>query len=207
MKIVVSNNGEHHGPYELNILEEFVEQGAFSLTDMCWQEGWAEWRPLASIISRPSPQASLTTERDVSAVQQNTLQGEIVFSDMLIDITTQHIRTIGDVTYPLNKILTVKIKEDTSGYIAPIFLVLLGIVAAYLANDPIKRLLALVVFFASAVTLARLIGKSYWLVIATTSGEANAIRSSNRDYIEDVVSKINEVIVRSKRSYRILRRI
>ena len=203
MKIVVSNNGEHHGPYELNILEELVEQGAFALTDMCWQEGWAEWRPLASIISRPSPQAALTSERDVSAVQQNTLQGEIVFSDMLIDITTQHIRTIGDVTYPLNNILTVKIKEDKTGYIATIFLVLLGIEVTYLGDSLMDSLVRAVLSLAFAVTLVRLIGKSYWLVIATASGEANAIRSPNRAYIENVVSKINEVIVRSKRADRI----
>jgi membrane protein YdbS with pleckstrin-like domain len=58
MPILVIKDGEQYGPYELNDLAGYVSQGSFTLTDLCWQDGWADWQPLSSIISRPPPPAA-----------------------------------------------------------------------------------------------------------------------------------------------------
>jgi len=58
MPILVIKDGEQYGPYELNDLAGYVSQGSFALTDLCWQDGWADWQPLSSIISRPPPPAA-----------------------------------------------------------------------------------------------------------------------------------------------------
>lgn len=58
MAIFVNKDGQQYGPYELNDLAGYVSQGSFALTDLCWQDGWADWQPLSSIISRPPPPAA-----------------------------------------------------------------------------------------------------------------------------------------------------
>jgi hypothetical protein len=58
MEILVNKDGQQYGPYELNDLSEYVSQGSFALTDLCWQDGWADWQPLSSIISIPPPPAA-----------------------------------------------------------------------------------------------------------------------------------------------------
>jgi hypothetical protein len=55
MKIIVLKNNEQYGPYELSELESFVAQGSFSISDMCWQDEWDEWKPLSAIITRQPP--------------------------------------------------------------------------------------------------------------------------------------------------------
>lgn len=55
MPILVAKDGQQYGPYEKDELQAYIAQGSFSLTDQCWQEGWANWQPLSAIISRPPP--------------------------------------------------------------------------------------------------------------------------------------------------------
>jgi membrane protein YdbS with pleckstrin-like domain len=55
MPILVSKDGQQYGPYEIDELQGYVTQGSFLLADQCWQEGWADWQPLSTIISRPPP--------------------------------------------------------------------------------------------------------------------------------------------------------
>ncbi len=57
MAIKVIKDGEEYGPYELEDLKGYVSQGSFSVSDLCWQEGWEEWRSISTIISRPPPPA------------------------------------------------------------------------------------------------------------------------------------------------------
>ena len=58
MPILITKNDEQYGPYELSELQEYVHQGSFLLTDLCWQEGWEDWQPISSIVSRPPPVAA-----------------------------------------------------------------------------------------------------------------------------------------------------
>ena len=60
MPFLVIKDGEQYGPYELNDLTGYVSHGSFSLTDLCWQEGWEDWQPLSAVVPRPPPPAAPT---------------------------------------------------------------------------------------------------------------------------------------------------
>lgn len=80
MAILVLKDGEQYGPYELSDLSGYVTQGSFSLTDLCWQEGWADWQPLSAIISRPPPPpapAAMTTQQ-AQPTEGNSRQEETI---------------------------------------------------------------------------------------------------------------------------------
>lgn len=50
MPLFVARNGQTFGPHELEEVAVFLGTGDFSPEDHCWQEGWNEWRTLASAL-------------------------------------------------------------------------------------------------------------------------------------------------------------
>lgn len=58
MPLFVTKNGQTFGPHEPEEVAVFLGTGDFQPEDYCWQEGWAEWRPISSVIpARPLPSA------------------------------------------------------------------------------------------------------------------------------------------------------
>lgn len=61
MPLFVAKNGQTYGPHELEEIAVFLGTGDFVPEDHCWQEGWNEWRTLASVLPdrplRSSPTA------------------------------------------------------------------------------------------------------------------------------------------------------
>jgi hypothetical protein len=55
MAFLTIKDGQQYGPYSLEEVSRYVEEGALLLTDLCWQEGWVEWQPLSSVVSRTPP--------------------------------------------------------------------------------------------------------------------------------------------------------
>ena len=49
-KIYVLNNGETKGDYSLEEVKDRVKFGIFQITDLCWIEGWDDWKPLSFIV-------------------------------------------------------------------------------------------------------------------------------------------------------------
>jgi hypothetical protein len=52
MKIIVLQNQEQFGPFDLDQLQFIVNEGHFHLTDYCWAEGWSEWQLLSTVAYR-----------------------------------------------------------------------------------------------------------------------------------------------------------
>jgi hypothetical protein len=52
MKIIVLQNQEQFGPFDLDQLQFIVNEGHFQLTDYCWAEGWSEWKLLSTVAYR-----------------------------------------------------------------------------------------------------------------------------------------------------------
>lgn len=50
MPLFIARNGQTFGPHELEEVAVFLGTGDFSPEDHCWQEGWNEWRTLASAL-------------------------------------------------------------------------------------------------------------------------------------------------------------
>ena len=58
MPLFIARNGQTYGPHELEEIAVFLGTGHFVPEDHCWQEGWNEWRTIASILpERPQPSA------------------------------------------------------------------------------------------------------------------------------------------------------
>lgn len=58
MPFFITRNGQTYGPHELEEIAVFLGTGHFVPEDHCWQEGWKEWRTIASILpERPLPSA------------------------------------------------------------------------------------------------------------------------------------------------------
>lgn len=55
MTLLVLKDQQQYGPYTSAELQTYVMQGSFALTDLCWQAGWPEWRPVASVVRVPPP--------------------------------------------------------------------------------------------------------------------------------------------------------
>lgn len=55
MTLLVLKDQQQYGPYELSELQGYVTQGSFALTDLCWQDGWPEWRPISTVVRVPPP--------------------------------------------------------------------------------------------------------------------------------------------------------
>jgi len=51
MLLYVTKNGQTFGPHKVVELAAFVAAGNFSPDDYCWQEGWAEWRAISSVLA------------------------------------------------------------------------------------------------------------------------------------------------------------
>ena len=56
MALFVTKNDQTFGPHATEEVAMFVATGDFLPEDFCWQEGWAEWRPISSVLpERPAP--------------------------------------------------------------------------------------------------------------------------------------------------------
>lgn len=50
MKFHIFRDNQQIGPYTIEEINTFVQQSSLTPADLCWQEGWAEWRPISSIL-------------------------------------------------------------------------------------------------------------------------------------------------------------
>lgn len=50
MKIHISRNGQTYGPYSINSVKSFLENGRLSPTDLAWIQGEEEWRRLENLL-------------------------------------------------------------------------------------------------------------------------------------------------------------
>lgn len=51
MNFHVFKDNQQMGPYSFEEINTYVQQSSLSANDLCWQDGWSEWRPISSILS------------------------------------------------------------------------------------------------------------------------------------------------------------
>ena len=73
MKLIVLQNNEQYGPFDLNELHDIVNIGHFHLTDFCWSEGWSDWKLISSIVKRVPPALQYTAPELLVVESQETL--------------------------------------------------------------------------------------------------------------------------------------
>jgi len=50
----VTKNGEQKGPYEENVILACLKDGTFDDSDFIWKEGWADWKEIGAVFTKPS---------------------------------------------------------------------------------------------------------------------------------------------------------
>jgi uncharacterized membrane protein YdbT with pleckstrin-like domain len=51
MSFHIFKDNQQIGPYTLEEISTYIQQSSLTPVDLCWQEGWAEWRPISSILT------------------------------------------------------------------------------------------------------------------------------------------------------------
>jgi len=52
----VAPNGQQEGPYDQSHLETMMKAGRLQASDLCWQEGMANWQPVSEVLPSLSTQ-------------------------------------------------------------------------------------------------------------------------------------------------------
>ena len=52
----VAPNGQQEGPHDLSHLEAMMKAGRLQASDLCWQEGMANWQPVSEVLPSLSTQ-------------------------------------------------------------------------------------------------------------------------------------------------------
>jgi stage V sporulation protein K len=70
MEIFVHRNKRQFGPFGIEEINQFIERGDFTLSDLAWYKGISEWTPLANIGGVvPSKVVTTTSEQNVAFTQ------------------------------------------------------------------------------------------------------------------------------------------
>lgn len=51
MNYYIAINGERSGPFPIEVLQQKIAAGALKASDLCWTDGWPEWKPVAAIMT------------------------------------------------------------------------------------------------------------------------------------------------------------
>ena len=51
MAYFVIHNDEQSGPHQADEIKSRMDSGELELTDLCWREGWRQWRPIGSVAA------------------------------------------------------------------------------------------------------------------------------------------------------------
>ena len=66
MNFHIFKNNQQIGPYSLEQINTYIQQASLNGDDLCWQDGWPEWRPISTILSGnvklPDPHMEKETE-------------------------------------------------------------------------------------------------------------------------------------------------
>ena len=70
---VIYKNEQQLGPFDDLTILESLNSGSFDPNDLCWREGWEEWKALSAIY--PKPGSTKTESASPTAVEESVLWG------------------------------------------------------------------------------------------------------------------------------------
>ena len=50
----IYKNEQQLGPFDDSTILQSLNNGSFDYADLCWREGWAEWKPIEEVYPKPS---------------------------------------------------------------------------------------------------------------------------------------------------------
>ena len=128
---------------------------------------------------------------------------ENIYSDNNVSVTTARV-IISGTTYALRNITSVRMTTTPASSGCAVVLIVLGAISLLVALGTFGRdagagfvaLLFAAGILAAGIFWLRSLKSSFHVTIASSSGEARALTSTDRAYIDKIVGSINEAIVR-----------
>lgn len=62
MSYHVAINGVQSGPHSEHEVQGRFARGELKPTDLCWREGWPQWRPVGEVFSEPPPMPAVSSD-------------------------------------------------------------------------------------------------------------------------------------------------
>ncbi|CNJ97186.1 Uncharacterised protein [Yersinia mollaretii] len=101
--------------------------------------------------------------------------------------------TVSGATYAMNGVTSVKQLQTTPSKVGPVILAIIGAVVTFNADSGGKIIGVLMLL--AAIFWFKKIRPEYIVVLNSSSGEAQALRSYDKNYIQSVINALNESIV------------
>ena len=126
----------------------------------------------------------------------------ILYSDPQLTVTSRRV-TIGETTYSLRNITSVTMKTTTPNGCCAGLLILFGGVGAFAVFSDLftagklpefSSFFLIAVFLVAGIAWFRSLKPSFHVTIASASGEVEALESAEKDYIQKIVTSINDAI-------------
>ena len=111
-------------------------------------------------------------------------EGEVTVTNARFKVRAQ--------TYAMSGITSVKSYEKRPSRLAPLTLILIGIMFGSTSND---ALVGGIMFIALAMLWWMLSKTEFQVILSTASGEAIALKSEDSNWINRVVNALNEAII------------
>jgi len=123
------------------------------------------------------------------------MDDEIIYSSGNVIITKTLVR-IGGISYPINGIGSVWVSKPSTPTFRIVFLVVVGIFAAASFSDP--KTVGMGVFFLviAVVIFASMRGRPSHLVLKTSSGDQQALSSTDVAFLTSVKAAIEQAVTR-----------
>jgi len=110
------------------------------------------------------------------------------------DLSVSNTRFIAEgQTYPISSVTSAKLEEENPSRTMAILFGVIGL-GSYLIETPAAIIIGLV-FTAVAIAWATSMKKVFVIVLNTSSGESQAFKSTNREYVELILGAINKSII------------
>ena len=120
----------------------------------------------------------------------------VYYQDEKVRITNSR-AVIGDKTFAMANITSVAAEVTRGNYLLPVLLLPAGLCTASigLLSDEQSIFVVGIIFILAAFAVSGQAKNRYSVTIGSASGESNALTSTDKDYISDIVEAMNEAII------------
>jgi hypothetical protein len=127
------------------------------------------------------------------------MEEKTYYSDNSISVTSTRV-IVGSTTYSLRNVSSVKMTSIVPSHVIDIILILIGVITLIIGLAALKETSGICLIVGILIGVAGFfIFKSkkttYYVVLGTNSGEQKAIYSIDLEYINKIVSEINNAIM------------
>jgi len=101
---------------------------------------------------------------------------------------------VGSTTYAMNGVTSVKRGQTDPSKAGPVILAIIGIIMVFAAATLMFKAIGVALVIA-AIAWFKSIKPEYRVFLNSSSGESQALSSTNKAYIDDVITSLNNAII------------